>query len=102
MHGRRAQHRTQLTRTTSRRSSSFTKNGSTLNIIVRPTKSVTPGEVLRELDKLGILGPVDYLVVQAGYVGNLFLKDKVDEFTVRRKADPSLTMSCVVAPRQVT
>jgi translation initiation factor eIF-2B subunit epsilon len=83
------------------RSSSFVKLGSSLSIVVRPTTAPTPGDILREVDGLGILAPVDYLVVQAGYVGNIDLKEKVEEFTAKRVADPSLTMSCVVSPRQV-
>lgn len=82
-------------------SSSFTKLGSSLSVIVRPTAATTPGDILREVDGLGILAPVDYLVVQAGYVGNIDLKAKVDAFTQRRLADPTMTMDCIVAPRQV-
>ncbi|SCV74138.1 BQ2448_6570 [Microbotryum intermedium] len=67
-------------------------------IVVRPTKAATPGDVLREVDSLQILAPADFLVVQAGYVGNLNLKGKVTEFAARRKADPNMCMSCVVAP----
>ncbi|GAA6000458.1 hypothetical protein JCM10207_008020 [Rhodosporidiobolus poonsookiae] len=69
-----------------------------LQIIVRPTKGLTPGDVMRECDSLSILSPADYLVVQAGYVGNVNLREKVDEFTERRKKDPNLTMSCIVKP----
>ncbi|GAA5946869.1 hypothetical protein JCM3765_002052 [Sporobolomyces pararoseus] len=72
----------------------------TLSIVVRPTKALTPGDVLREVDSLSILSPSDYLVVQAGYVGNVDLKSKVEEFGERKKADPSLTMSCLVSPIQ--
>ncbi|GAA5877759.1 hypothetical protein JCM16303_000227 [Sporobolomyces ruberrimus] len=79
---------------------SFQGPDSTLSIIVRPTKALTPGDVLREVDSLSILSPSDYLVVQAGYVGNVDLKSKVDEFGERRKADQSLTMSCLVSPIQ--
>ncbi|GAA5835110.1 hypothetical protein JCM9279_007202 [Rhodotorula babjevae] len=78
-------------------SSSFHSN-SDISIVVRPTKALTPGDVLREVDGLQILAPADYLVVQAGYVGNVDLKAKVDEFAERRKADPSLSMSCIVRP----
>ncbi|GAA5976582.1 hypothetical protein JCM11641_001346 [Rhodosporidiobolus odoratus] len=69
-----------------------------LQIIVRPTKGLTPGDVMRECDSLSILSPADYLVVQAGYVGNVNLKQKVEEFGQRRKADPNLSMSCIVKP----
>ncbi|GAA6059328.1 hypothetical protein JCM10212_005908 [Sporobolomyces blumeae] len=69
-----------------------------LSIVVRPTKALTPGDVMREVDGLSLLAPTDYLVVQAGYVGNIELKDKVEEFTQRRLADPSLSMSCIVSP----
>lgn len=55
---------------------------------------------MREVDSLGILAPADFLVVQAGYVGNIDLAEKVKEFTERRKVDPTLAMSCVVAPRK--
>ncbi|GAA5887270.1 hypothetical protein JCM6882_002469 [Rhodosporidiobolus microsporus] len=71
---------------------------SLLHIIVRPTKGLTPGDVMRECDSLSILSPADYLVVQAGYVGNVDLKQKVAEFTERRKKDPNMTMSCIVKP----
>lgn len=56
--------------------------------------------MLREVDSLQILAPADYLVVQAGYVGNVDLAEKVKEFAERRKKDPSMTMSCVVAPTE--
>ena len=79
-------------------SSTFGLPGSDISIVVRPTKALTPGDVLREVDGLQILAPADYLVVQAGFLGNVDLKDKVHEFTERRKADPSLTMSCIVRP----
>ncbi|GAA5939733.1 translation initiation factor eIF2B catalytic subunit epsilon [Sporobolomyces koalae] len=72
----------------------------TLSIVVRPTKALTPGDVLREVDSLQILSPSDYLVVQAGYVGNVDLKHRVEEFAQRKKADPNLTMSCLVSPIQ--
>lgn len=57
--------------------------------------------MLREVDSLGILAPADFLVVQVGYVGNIDLAGKVEEFGERRKKDPTLAMSCVVAPRTV-
>ncbi|GAA5949819.1 hypothetical protein JCM21900_004211 [Sporobolomyces salmonicolor] len=79
---------------------SFQGPESALSIVIRPTKALTPGDVMREVDGLSILAPADYLVVQAGYVGNVDLGQKVKEFTERRKADPSLSMSCVVAPIQ--
>ncbi|GAA6005765.1 hypothetical protein JCM11491_004000 [Sporobolomyces phaffii] len=79
---------------------SFQGPESTLSIVVRPTKALTPGDVLREVDSLSILSPSDYLVVQAGYVGNVDLKAKVEEFGERRKLDQSLTMSCMVSPIQ--
>ena len=69
-----------------------------MSIVVRPTKALTPGDVLREVDSLQILAPADYLVVQAGYVGNVDLKEKVQEFTDRRIKDPNLSMSCIVRP----
>ncbi|KAK4051858.1 translation initiation factor eIF-2B epsilon subunit, GEF [Microbotryomycetes sp. JL201] len=78
--------------------SSFSSPTSPLKIVLRPTRAATPGDVLREVDSLQILAPADYLVVQAGYVGNIDLQQKVNEFTERRKADPTMTMSCVVAP----
>lgn len=89
-----------MTRSTPFRTVSFQGPDSTLSIIVRPTKALTPGDVLREVDSLSILSPSDYLVVQAGYVGNVDLKSKVEEFGERRKADQSLTMSCLVSPIQ--
>ncbi|KAM0788374.1 hypothetical protein ACM66B_001514 [Microbotryomycetes sp. NB124-2] len=79
-------------------SSTFSSPTSPLKIVLRPTKAATPGDVLREVDSLQILAPADYLVVQAGYVGNVDLQQKVKEFTERRKQDPTMTMSCVVAP----
>lgn len=80
--------------------SSFTSPHSPILIVLRPTQAMTPGDVLREVDSLGILAPTDFLVVQAGYVGNVDLKQKVAEFTERRKSESSLSMSCVVAPRK--
>lgn len=73
---------------------------SALSIVLRPTKAATPGDVLREVDSLQILAPADFLVVQAGYVGNVDLAQKVKDFAERRKADPNMTMSCVVAPTE--
>ena len=81
-----------------RRTSSFMSPGAEMSIVVRPTKALTPGDVLREVDSLQILAPADYLVVQAGYVGNVDLKEKVQEFTDRRLKDPNLSMSCIVRP----
>ncbi|TKA57409.1 hypothetical protein B0A53_00638 [Rhodotorula sp. CCFEE 5036] len=78
--------------------SSFMSPGAEMSIVVRPTKALTPGDVLREVDSLQILAPADYLVVQAGYVGNVDLKEKVQEFTDRRLKDPNLSMSCIVRP----
>lgn len=72
--------------------------GAEMSIVVRPTKALTPGDVLREVDSLQILAPADYLVVQAGYVGNVDLKEKVQQFTDRRLKDPNLSMSCIVRP----
>ncbi|KAG0657642.1 hypothetical protein C6P46_006296 [Rhodotorula mucilaginosa] len=57
--------------------SSFMSPGAEMSIVVRPTKALTPGDVLREVDSLQILAPADYLVVQAGYVGNVDLKEKL-------------------------
>ncbi|SGY47010.1 BQ5605_C001g00486 [Microbotryum silenes-dioicae] len=78
--------------------STFQKSQASFTIVVRPTKAATPGDVLREVDSLQILAPADFLIVQAGYVGNLNLKAKVTQFAARRKADPNMCMSCVVAP----
>lgn len=82
------------------RTSIYSLPSSPLSIILRPTKAATPGDVLREVDSLQILAPADYLVVQAGYVGNVDLAQKVKDFAERRKKDPSMTMSCVVAPTE--
>ncbi|GAA5976485.1 hypothetical protein JCM10908_005516 [Rhodotorula pacifica] len=78
--------------------SSYMSHGAEMSIVVRPTKALTPGDVLREVDSLQVLAPADYLVVQAGYVGNIDLKEKVQEFTERRLKDPNLSMSCIVRP----
>lgn len=80
--------------------SPFTLPTSTLLVVLRPTQASTPGDVLREVDSLGILAPTDFLVVQAGYVGNVNLEEKVKEFTERRVRESSLAMSCLVAPRK--
>lgn len=79
--------------------STFMSPKSPLSIVFRPTTALTPGDVLREVDGLQILAPADFLVVQAGYVGNAGLGELVKDFTERRKRDPNLSMSCVVAPR---
>ena len=81
--------------------STYNSKFSTLSIIIRPTTAATPGDVLREVDSLVILAPKDFLVVQAGYVGNIQLDEKVIEFAERRKLDPSLAMSCVVASKKL-
>ncbi|KAK4703891.1 translation initiation factor eIF-2B subunit epsilon, partial [Phenoliferia sp. Uapishka_3] len=80
-------------------SSTFLSVKSPLSITVRPTTALTPGDVLREVDSLQILAPADFIVVQAGYVGNINLADLVKEFGERRSRDPYLVMSCVVAKR---
>lgn len=54
---------------------------------------------MREVDSLQLLAPADFLVVQAGYVGNVDLKAKVERFTERRVKEPACAMSCMVAPR---
>lgn len=81
----------------SRSTSYYMQSFSPLQIVLRPTKAATPGDVLREVDSLQILAPADFLVVQAGYVGSIDLAQKVKDFTERRTADPTMTMSCVVA-----
>ncbi|KAI5474655.1 hypothetical protein MNV49_002699 [Pseudohyphozyma bogoriensis] len=83
------------------KTSSYSSAASGITVVLRPTTASTPGDVLREVDGLGILSPADFLVVQAGYVGNVDLAGKVAEFTKKRKEDPYLLMSCVVAPRKV-
>lgn len=52
---------------------------------------------MREVDGLALAG--DWLLVKAGYIGNLDLETAVTEFTARRKKDPSLLMDCVVTSR---
>lgn len=82
------------------RTSTYSSHLSGISITLRPTTALTPGDVLREVDGLGILAPADFLVVQAGYVGNILLAEKVKEFTTWRKEDPTVCMSCVVTPRK--
>lgn len=57
----------------------------------------TEGDVIREVDGLALTG--DYLLVRAGFVGNLDLEKAVEDFTARRKKDPGLLMECLVSPR---
>lgn len=82
------------------KTSTYSSHLSGISITLRPTTALTPGDVLREVDGLGILAPADFLVVQAGYVGNILLAEKVKEFTTWRKEDPTVCMSCVVTPRK--
>ncbi|KAL8287047.1 hypothetical protein RQP46_004053 [Phenoliferia psychrophenolica] len=77
--------------------STYRSASSPLSIVLRPTTALTPGDVLREVDSLQILAPADFLVVQAGYVGNVGLGNLVRDFGLRRARDPDLVMSCVVA-----
>lgn len=68
-----------------------------MSIRIRQTQATSEGDVMREVDGLAIAG--DWLLVKAGYIGNLDLETAVTEFTAKRKKDPSLLMDCVVASR---
>lgn len=52
---------------------------------------------MREVDGLAL--PGDWLLVKAGYMGNIDLAKVVNDFTAKRKRDPGLLMECVVAPK---
>ena len=68
-----------------------------MKIRIRSTQAYTEGDVMREVDGFGITG--NWLLVKAGYIGNLNLEQAVNDFTVKRKKDPGLLMDCVLAPR---
>lgn len=70
-----------------------------MEVRIRSTLASAEGDVLRELDNVPLQG--DFLLVRAGYMGNIDLDSAVKAFTVRRKKDPSLLMDCLVAPRSV-
>ena len=80
------------------RSPSMLKSMITLSmeIVLRSTSATTQGDVLREVDALGLAA--DFLLVRAGYIGNLHLAQLVKRFTQKRKKDPGLAMECLLAP----
>ena len=80
-----------------RRSSTFTSPTASMTIRVRSTQAYTEGDVIREVDSLALTG--DWLLVRAGYLGNLNLEQNVADFKAKRKRDPGLLMDCIVAPR---
>lgn len=75
----------------------FDKPYSTMSVTTRSTNAASPGDVMREVDALGILAPTEFLVVQAGYVGSIDLKDQVERFRARRTKDPNLVLSAIVS-----
>lgn len=68
-----------------------------MSIRIRQTQAVSEGDVMREVDGLALTG--DWLLVKAGYIGNLDLEKAVTDFTAKRKKDPSLLMDCIVTSR---
>lgn len=68
-----------------------------MNIRLRTTMASTEGDVMREVDSLAL--PGDWLLVRAGYIGNLDLARAVTDFTARRKKTPGLLMECLVCRR---
>lgn len=70
-----------------------------MKVSLRSTLGNSEGDVLRDVDNLGIKN--DFLLVRAGYIGNIDLESAVRAFTVKRKKDSSLLMECLVAPRAV-
>lgn len=68
-----------------------------MSIRIRQTQAISEGDVMREIDSLAIAG--DWLLVKAGYIGNLDLETAVTDFTAKRKKDPSLLMDCIVTSR---
>lgn len=79
------------------RSSTFMLPTAPMSIRIRQTQAITEGDVMREVDSLALTG--DWLLVKAGYIGNLNLEQAVTDFTAKRKKDPSLLMECLVASR---
>jgi translation initiation factor eIF-2B subunit epsilon len=69
---------------------------STFEVILRATAALSPGDVLREADSLPLAG--DFLLVRAGYVGNLDLQQAVNNFAEKRRRDNGLVMDCLVRP----
>jgi translation initiation factor eIF-2B subunit epsilon len=68
-----------------------------MSIRIKQTQATSEGDVMREVDGLAIAG--DWLLVKAGYIGNLDLEKAVTDFTAQRKKDPSLLMNCLVTSR---
>jgi translation initiation factor eIF-2B subunit epsilon len=63
-------------------------------VILRATSALSAGDVLREADSLPLAG--DFLLVRAGYVGNLDLQQAVNDFAEKRRKDNGLVMECLV------
>jgi hypothetical protein len=66
-------------------------------VVLRATTAMYPGEVLQEADDLPLAG--DFLLVRAGYVGNLDLRQAVKNFGEKRRKDSGLVMDCLVRPK---
>ncbi|KAM0754479.1 hypothetical protein T439DRAFT_309262 [Meredithblackwellia eburnea MCA 4105] len=81
------------------KTSPFSHPHSPLTLTLRPFQGQTPGDVLREVDGLQLLAPTDFLVVQAGYLGNVALEELVKDFSARRVRDKDLVLGCGVAKR---
>ena len=69
-----------------------------MSIRIRQTQAYSEGDVMREVDGLALTG--DWLLVRAGYMGNLDLQSAVEGFTARRKKEQGLLMECLVSQRK--
>lgn len=69
-----------------------------MEVHIRYTDAGSQGDVLRDADGLKITA--DFLLVQAGYIGNLDLQSAHERFAEKRKADPNLVMDCLLATQQ--
>lgn len=78
-------------------SSTFMSPTAPMTIRIKQTQAISEGDVMREVDGLALAG--DWLLVKAGYIGNLELETAVTDFTAKRKKDPSLLMECIVTSR---
>lgn len=65
-------------------------------VTLKQTASVTEGDVLREADALELKS--NFLLLRAGYLGNVDLARALKEFAVKRKADPNLVLDSLLVP----
>lgn len=68
-------------------------------LILKQTGSVTEGDVLREADALEL--KTNFVLLRAGYIGNLDLQRALKEFANKRKRDANLVLDSLLMPAAV-